>query len=236
MLTRLDWMVAAPKVVLDLGCGTGAFGVRLQQRYPEAMLIALDNSLPMLEAASQVAPHRLCADGGVLPLPDQSVDLIFANLILPWAADMQGWLKEWRRVLRPDGILMLSMFGLDTMQELPSLCNTHPLRVDMHDAGEALVRAGFADPVLDVDYYTLTYRSQDKLITELRDTGMLAADAKILDPLPMTSEGLYPLTYEIIYAHAFAPQPASGFAPEEDGITRIPLSQLRQSLAKANKG
>ena len=118
MLARLDWMTLKPRVIVDLGGGTGEMSVRLQQRYQDAHVITLALSEDMLQHAKQHASTLscVCADAVSLPLPNHSVDLLFANLLVPWQVDIES-LCEWRRVLRPDGLLMFSAFGPDTLKE-----------------------------------------------------------------------------------------------------------------------
>lgn len=243
MLSRLDWMTVKPQFIVEMGCGTGESLSRLQARYPDANVLALDLSLPMIQQASQSIEAGqsdaarvacICADAAALPLADQSIDLIYANLLLPWHPDVKALLQEWRRVLRPNGLIMLTLLGLDTLKEFHNALNHQdmPDLVDMHDVGDFLVAAGFSDPVLDVDRYTLLYRDQQQLVNELRASGMLAKDAKIdeLQPVSVTEDGRLPVTYEAIFAHAFMPENADTVSPSADGVVRIPLKQLRRQL------
>ena len=208
----------------------------IDQTPSSANVIALDRSQSMLQyaLAESTSCKPLCADAEQLPLRHQSVDLIFANFLLPWQEDIQSLLREWRRVLRPDGLLMLTAFGPDTMQECKAWepSTTIPYCMDMHDVGDSLLKEGFADPVLDVNYYTLTYRNKKKLITELMHSGMLAEleEAYHLEQkMTEAEEGVWSITYEMIYAHAFAPTAKEQVAAT-DGVVKIPLSQLRQQL------
>lgn len=202
-IARLDWMTIEPAVIVAT-CGPDEIRQCLQQRYPNARLHTAD------EMAS---------------LPEGSVDMVFANLAeLDWQA--------WRRVLRPEGLLMFTALGLDTLRQLRGIINAEngPLLLDMHDCGDMLIKAGFADPVLDVDYYTLSYEEPEKLWYELLASRMLRAEpaAELKERLQPGSDGCYELTYEVIHAHAFAPQKSAGFKAGEDGVTRIPLSHLRR--------
>ena len=233
LLSRLDWLTIAPNVIVDMGCGLGEWSARLQARYPTAKVIALDNAMAMNEYARGQSLSTLCADAGKLPFANASVDLIFANLILPWNVDAKALLQEWRRVLAPGGVIMLTALGLSTLQECRTLFNPDdaPIFLDMHDYGDMLLELGFADPVLDVAQYTLTYRNKEKLASELYTTGMLAStiNADSLAELPANEDGIYQATYEVIFAHAFMPAQTNMFAPEPDGTVRIPISALRQS-------
>jgi malonyl-CoA O-methyltransferase len=231
MLSRLEWMTLAPQVILDLGAGLGEMSALLLERYPHAKVIALDNNMEMTEAAKEkhAAIDVICADGNNLPLKAQSVDLIFANFFLPWQLDVKAILSECVRLLRPDGVLMLSALGIDTLHEWRSIINVEESArcVDMHDIGDALVQAGFSDPVLDVDHYHVKYQDNTRLMNDLFASMMWFPKEKeiILDAalqLPLM------LTYEVIYAHAFAKEKSNEFAQDGEGIVRIPLAHLRR--------
>ena len=167
LLERLQLTVLEPRLILDAGAGTGIASRELKRRYPKARVLALDSAERMLSAAaargSWLRPlSRVCADAARLPLADASVDLIFSNFLLPWS-DTDRLLAEFRRVLAPRGLLTFSTLGPDTLRELrgawasvDSNPRVHAF-IDMHDLGDALVRSGFAEPVLDVERYTLEY-------------------------------------------------------------------------------
>lgn len=237
MLSRLDWMTLKPEVIIDAGCGTGDMSAKLQARYPSAHLLPVDFSAPMIQHAKTHHPSLpyLCAEAATLPLPTHSVDLIFANFLLPWHPDIPALLREWRRVLRPQGLLMFSAFGPDTLKEWQAIEEGEvlPQLLDMHDVGDLLLQQGFADPVLDVNYYTMSYRHQEKLLAELQATGMLANADPQHAPVP-ADDGQFTLTYEIVFAHAFAPEATEEVSPSSDGVVRVPLSQLRERL-RSNK-
>ncbi len=233
MLARLDWMTIKPAVILDAGCGTGEMSAELQVRYPDALILSLDSDHAMTDYVKAAYPnaHSLCADAIALPLKDNSVDLVFANLLLPWCHNAQALLREWRRVLRSDGVLMLSALGPDSLQEYLGLLHPAiPLRVDMHDIGDLLLAEGFTDPVLDVDYYTITYRDLSQCLNELKASGMWfpASSGSLPDPkafLP-TENGLWPITYEAIFAHAFVPDKKPEKSDNYNNEIKIPLSQI----------
>ncbi|HHH38430.1 MAG TPA: malonyl-[acyl-carrier protein] O-methyltransferase BioC [Sedimenticola sp.] len=246
MLERLDLIRLVPATVLDLGAGTGVAAAALGRRYRKARVIALDFALPMLRAARRrggwrYRPRCLCADMEQLPLADGSIDLIFSNAALQWSNDLEGTFGELRRVLKPGGLLLFSTFGPDTLNELRAAWSeadghTHVSRFpDMHDLGDALLRCGFADPVTDVDRFTLTYRTVQGL---MRDLKCLGAHNVTLDrPRGLTGKGrlramrqayerfrtsgLLPASYEVVYGHAWAPLGAPG-------SLRVPFSGLGQ--------
>jgi malonyl-CoA O-methyltransferase len=122
-------------------------------------------------------PAVLQADACRIPLQNGSVDLVFANMLLPWIADHAACLSDIARVLRKDGVFAFATFGPDSLSELREAwhsidedwhVNAYP---DMHDIGDAVVRAGLRDPVLDVDHLTVTYRDTDALYRDLTSAG-----------------------------------------------------------------
>jgi malonyl-CoA O-methyltransferase len=225
LLSRLDWMTLKPRVIVDMGCGTGEMSARLQARYPEAAVIALDLSMEMLQYAKHESNLSICSDAGCMPLRDQSVDLVFANFLFPWHADVKHLLKEWRRILRPDGIVMFTALGPDTLKEWRGVFANEniPIFIDMHDVGDWLLQEKFVDPIVDVNHYTLRYREQAKLYHELYASGMLFSKPDI-----EANENALAVTYEIIFGHAFVPAESDEVSASEDGIVRIPLSHLRR--------
>jgi len=198
LLERLDVLHMQPKVILDLGCGTGAAGSALAQRYPQAHIISLDLADAMLMQAKQRhtgnsawhpkhwlkrLPWRpkqhsyLCADMEALPLADASVDMVWSNLAIQWSDQLEQTLAELHRVLRPEGVLMFASFGPDTLKELRLAAqqvdaSVHVNRfIDMHDLGDAMTRHGFGGIVLDVDHYTLQYSDVMGLMRDLKAIG-----------------------------------------------------------------
>lgn len=233
MLDRLDFMMITPKVILDIGCGTGATSVLLKKRYPEAEVIAIDLAELMLAQVAQ-DPKITCiqADTRALPFKAQSVDIIFANFLMPWIDDTKSLLKEWHRLLRPDGLLMFSALGPDTLREWRhEMQNEHiPLFVDMHDFGDVMLHEGYSDPVVDVNYFTTTYRDKNKFLHEITASGMWFPE-KAHDDFAPSAEGLWEATFEVVYAHAFAPTESNEHGASADGIVRVPLSALRKQLS-----
>ena len=185
---RLDYIRIDPRRVLDLGCGTGADLNALTRRYPDAQLLQLDFALPALARAPRPESGlrklfmrrsrsaRICACAEALPLTSGSVSMVWSNLMLNWLSDPFPALLEAHRVLHADGLLMFSTLGPDTLRELRFAFDdphgTHVHRfIDMHDLGDALVRAGFSDPVVDMDMITITYPDVDTLFDDLRSRG-----------------------------------------------------------------
>jgi len=236
MLSRLDFVSLQPAAILDAGCGTGNVIAALRARYPRAALYALDIAAGMVRLASARLPWWQCALGrGVvpvcgdieeLPLRAAAVDLVWSNLALQWVNEPPRALGELRRVLAPGGLLMFSTFGPDTLKELRAAYAgadryTHVNRfIDMHDLGDMLVHAGFADPVMDMEYITLTYADARAVMRDLKAIGAhnvtagrrpgmtaratLAAAERNYEAF--RRDGKLPATFEVIYGHAWVPQ------------------------------
>jgi malonyl-CoA O-methyltransferase len=252
LLQRLELVTLLPQVVLDAGAGTGLGSRALKRRYPKAQVVALDSSRQMLEVAgkrkSWLRPfERICADAQALPLRDGSVDLVVSNLMLQWC-DPDAVFAEFRRVLKPSGLLSFSAFGPDTLRELRAAwgqvdrhSHVH-LFIDMHDLGDALVRAGFAAPVLDVERFTLQYLDVRKIAGDLKATGarnLTAARAKgLTSPRKFAAmqtayeqfrqDGRLPATYEVVFGHAWAPAHATRHGTARD--TSVSLEEIKREL------
>ena len=235
LLDRLRWIAIEPARVLDLGCGTGEGARQLKRRYPRALTLALDIAPGMLrEARRRSRPfrrfERVCGDAYRLPLADASTDLVFGNLLLQWCDSPDEVLAEIRRVLRPGGFLAFSTLGPDTLQELrgawaaaddASHVNSF---LDMHDVGDALTRADFAEPVLDVERFTLSYADVLGLTRDLKAIGAHNVTTGRSRGLTgrgkwraMTeayesfrSDGRLPATYEVIYGAAWSREASAG--------------------------
>jgi malonyl-CoA O-methyltransferase len=252
---RLEDLALTPKTILDVGCGTARGTAALRKRYPKARIIALDLALPMLRAArrhrSWLRPFsRLCADAEAIPLAEASVDLLHSNLCLQWCGQPGTVLDEFRRVLRPQGTLLFSTFGPETLHELREAfaevdAMPHVSRfLDIHQIGDALLAAGFRDPVLERDTFTLTYASVLDLMRELRAIGATNADTERSRALTGKQhlerviaayechrhDGRIPASYEVVYAQARAPD-ASQPRRSADGaaIASFPVDRLRGS-------
>jgi malonyl-CoA O-methyltransferase len=169
----------------------------------------------------------LCGNFSQLPLAVNAVDVVWSNLALHWHPQPDQVFAEWRRVLRTDGLLMFSCFGPDTFKEVRAAFaeadrepHTLPF-VDMHDFGDMLVNAGFSTPVMDMETLTVTYGSVDKLLADVRAWGGNPLDSRRRGLLGRAAwqrvrqtleqnrraDGTMPLTFEVIYGHAFRPAP-----------------------------
>ena len=233
MAQRLDLVRLTPQRVADIGCATGD-GVReLQRRYPKALPLAIDFALPMLAAVRrrvpwqqrllQRSPLLLNADARALPLAAGSVGLAWSNLVLHWLADPLPALGEIHRTLEVGGLLMFSMLGPDTLKELRLACLSAGMEPplhrfhDMHDLGDMLVATGFGDPVMDMEMLTLTYPTARGLLADQRHLGVRDSLLGKLDWRRWRQvfaayelqrrDGCLPASFEIIYGHAWKPQP-----------------------------
>jgi malonyl-CoA O-methyltransferase len=249
LLDRLQWIRMQPDIVVDLGAGTGHASVALRRRYRSSRVIAADVSLGMLrEAGRQRRLFRrfdlVCADAARLPLRTASVDMVFSSLMLQWCDDPDAVFRECRRILRPGGLLTYATFGPDTLIELRRAWAevdglTHVNRfIDMHDLGDAMIRAGFAEPVMDVERCTLTYADARALMRDLKAIGAHNVNAGRARGLTGKSrlarmiaayesfrrEGRLPATYEVVYGQAWVAE--RQVAPSRDGEVRIPVSRI----------
>ncbi len=249
LIERLDFVQIDPKVILDVGCGTGSALEPLQQRYPKAQVIGLD----LAEGMTRLALLRhdcdlVQADMKQLPFADQSVQLIFSNLALHWETDQAVLFAELHRVLAPGGLLVFTVPGPDTLCELREswrAVDSHPhvnTFIDMHDLGDLLVRCRFAEPILDVDYFSLHYSEALELMRELKTLGshVTQIDRKkgLISPEKLKAcldhyeqyriDDKIPATYEIIYGHAWGSEPVLS-STDSEGNIRISVDQIRRS-------
>lgn len=227
-------MTLQPKVMLDAGCGTGGATTQLKLRYPDALLLSLDASESMLSyAKGKEQSHYLCADAARLPLKNESVDFVFANFMLPWQMDFRVFLNECKRVLAPDGLLMVNALGPDTLAAWRHLFQSDhlPYLMDMHDLGDALLQSGFADPIVDVNGYTASYQDGSQFFHELQASGFWFPDDKGVMAAGTVCDDIKMEWYtEVVYAHAFKPSVSSTVSASLDGSARVPLSYLRRQL------
>jgi malonyl-CoA O-methyltransferase len=213
MLERLDYVKLDPRRVLDAGSGPPRR--LLARRYAKAEVLYLDYSLAMLSQVKSIfrKPRSICADMGSLPLADGTMDLVWSSMALHWAADPAAALREFHRVLRPNGLVMFSTLGPDTLKELRAAAGGERVHafLDMHDLGDMLVGAGFAAPVMDMEMIEIEYRTQT-LVTDLRLSGQTNARAD--RPRGLVGRGFAQrlrevparATFEVVYGHAWRPE------------------------------
>jgi len=241
MLERLDYVRLAPSRVLDAGSGPGRDARALAKRYPKAQVIALDFSRRMLREDrgflsrlfARNEKHLLCADFERLPLAEASVGLVWSNMALHWAVNPLVALREFHRVLAPEGLLMFSTLGPDTLGALREAAGTERMHsfADMHDLGDMLLAAGFSEPVMDMEQVTILYADGAALLADLRASGQTSARAGRSRGLSgrrfraaleerlaaQLRDGKLPARYEVVYGHAWKAAPRRRPAQSADG-------------------
>lgn len=228
LMQRLQPIAVEPKQVVDLGSALGAGSKLLARRFPKARILSIDLSAPMLRKARQSGGwfskvRQLQADARQLPLAAGSVDYLFANMLLPWIDDLPGCLREIARVLRTDGVFLFSTVGPVSLAEIRAAWSRvdSDLHVhhfpDMHNLGDAIVAAGLSDPVLDIDYLSVTYRDTEAIFADLAAAGArnslsdrrrtLTGKGRVdrfRQQLRLgASDGVIELKLELVYGHAF---------------------------------
>jgi len=250
LMQRLDWLKIAPRTIIDIGAGTGEPTSGLSKRFKKAQVIALDVSLNMLRQVhrrrSRWGHHWLrrlpgvCCDAQLLPMRDESVDMVFSSLALQWCNRPDQVFSEIKRVLKPDGVFIFSTFGPDTLKELRTSWSTvddaghvHPF-LDMHDIGDLLIQAGLQEPVMERDELTLTYENMRAVMGDVKYIG--AGNALLDRPRGLTGKGRYqqletayerwrkdgrlPATYEVIYGTVW-----SG-STSKPGVKHVPVEMI----------
>lgn len=249
LLSRLDLTSLNPSVILDAGCGTGWGTQGLLKKYKKAKVISLDLSPEMLKQTKTKGgwlrkPNLICADAEEIPLQDESVDLVFSNFMLQWC-DYKKVFAEFRRILKPDGLLMFTTFGPDTLKELKqswAQVDDHAHVndfTDMHDLGDELVNTGLAEPVMDMDLMALTYDDVMSVMSDLKAIGANTtlknqkkpAEQGLVTPSKLKrviqhyenyrSDGVVPASYEVIYGHAWK---------TKQRATKIPQTEFSVSV------
>jgi malonyl-CoA O-methyltransferase len=258
LLDRLELINIQPLFVLDLGSGPGHLAEQLATRYLKARIMQLDIAEKMLGAArkrmnkSLSRQYHVCADAESLPFATKTIDMVFSNLMLQWAYPPDQLLQQLVRALKPGGLLIFSTFGPDTLYELRdswSDADDYPhvhAFVEMHDLGDALIRAGFIDPVIEVDYVTLTYDKVSHLMRDLKALGAVNVSTdrrktltgkRRFRQMEQTYEkrrhsGKLPATYEVIYGHAWIPAGDKPDRQPPSTIFKISLDSIKQALKK----
>jgi malonyl-CoA O-methyltransferase len=260
LLERFDVMRIAPAAILDVGCGPGTHTAALSARFPEATVTAVDHSPAMVALAVPPAAtgsgllarftglakrsriRGLVSDMRALPLPREHADVLWSNFALQWANDLPALFAEWSRVLRVGGVIMFTAPGPDTLIELRRALNkageAADSRVqrftDLHDMGDMLIHAGFADPVMDMEVITLEYANAAALWRDLKAQG--ATNSMQTRPLGLLTprrlrvieaaldsarklDGPIRISVEVIYGHAWKVAPKK--TAEGHGIVRV---------------
>lgn len=232
LFERLDYLKINPRYVLDLGCGTGSFLRRFKQYYPNADVIGFDLAYSMLLMAKRKQRFRkkswlVNGDMMTMPFASNAFDLVFANQVLHWASPVKLLMRELNRIMNVQGCLMFSTLGPDTFQEIRTAFASVSRHAhinefqDMHHLGDALLKEHFLDPVMDMEMLTLQYKSLRDLINALKAQGVRNVNQARNSGLTgkevwrrferfyqqfLTPDGQLPLTYEVVYGHAWKGQ------------------------------
>ncbi|HWI27614.1 MAG TPA: methyltransferase domain-containing protein [Stellaceae bacterium] len=245
---RLDDVARRFPAALDLGCRHGVLARRLAGRGGIEWLVHADASLAF---AQRAPPPALVAEAEVLPFKPASFDLVLSNLDLHWANDLPGALLQLRLALKPDGLLLASLFGGETLRELRQALLEAELEeeggasprvapfADLRDLGQLLQRAGFALPVADSDMIEVTYGDALALMRDLRAMGesnamserrrsftrrgTLARAVARYSELFAGEDGRIPARFEVVTLTAWAPHPSQP-RPLAPGSARIGLA------------
>ena len=255
MAERLQVIRLRPTTVIDWWSHAGASHAVLKQSYPTARLVRVEpaSATPAQSAPPWWSPRRWRRElpaVAVADLPAQAGQVLWANMMLHAVPDPEVQMRQWRAALAVDGFLMFSTFGPDTLAGLRAIYrdagwgSAHAAFTDMHDLGDMLVAAGFADPVMDQERLTLTWATPEALLDELRTLGSNADPARqpglrtprwrarLLAAIAERagSDGRIGLEFELVYGHAFNPLPR----PKLAGETRVPLEDLR-TMARSGR-
>lgn len=249
LLERLQYLNIKPQRILDLGCGPGFFSYELTRIYPKAQVVGLDLAQLMLLQAQKKQGWRrkwplVSADMCKMPFASGVFDLIFANQTIHWGDSLTQVFRELNRVMNANGCLMFTTLGPDTFKELKSAWSgaNHFAHAndfaDMHDVGDCLMSEHFLEPVMDMELLSVHYETLSKLLKALKAQGVKNINPQRNQGLTgktawkqfetnyfalQTDKGKYPLTYEVVYGHAWKGEQRK----TELGIeTMIPVSQI----------
>ncbi len=241
---RLECIRLQPNRVLDLGAGTGWMAELIKQHYADAQVLSVDFSANRSRCARDYPCVPITADMHALPLQSGSVDLIIANDSLHWVAEPAMVLKECHRVLRAGGLMMLTSLGPDSLQALRDHCQKHSLTamphdfMDMHDLGDELAHAGFADPVMDSERLTLRYHSSEQLCRDIQRLGVgsvMAGPQGLMTPrrwqqlwsgYPRDADGKLMIDIELVQGHAWKVEAGPISRLSDRGEVIVPISSI----------
>lgn len=253
LFERLAYLTLKPRCILDIGCGPGFFSQRLKKYYPDAQVVGIDLAEQMLHHAKSKQTDTQWAvvqgDMTQLPFAAETFDLIFANQVIHWG-DFSTVLQALHHVMTREGCLMFTTLGPDTFIELRDAfaiaddyahVNTF---ADMHDLADALLQEGFLDPVVDMEHIVAHYTALPALLRSLkrqgvknihpdRRTGLMGKKTWTQFTTHMqsylTPDEKYPLTYEVIYGHAWKTHVPTR---RQGSKTFLSLSQMKALLTE----
>lgn len=250
MFERLDYLKINPARILDLGCGTGQFTSQLKRRYPKAEIVGFDIAYHMLLQAREKQGWRrkwplINGDMTYMPFASGVFDLVFSNQVIHWSNPVKDVFRELNRVMKVNGCLMFTTLGPDTFKELRQAWSMdHHAHAnefaDMHDIGDWLLNEHFLEPVIDMELLTVQYDTLAKLLQALKMQGVRNINQKRKQGLTgkklwqqfvknyaeqTTSEGKYPLSYEVVYGHAWKEESRR---TQHNGETLIPVSAIKR--------
>lgn len=255
LFERLQYLKISPQRILDLGCGPGMFSRELALMYPKAQIVGLDLAQAMLLQAKKKQSWRrkwslVTADMSHMPFPSGVFDLVFANQVIHWGNPQAQVFREINRVMNVNACFMFTTLGPDTFKELKTAWSganefQHVNEfVDMHDIGDSLMAEHFLEPVMDMELLAVHYETLPKLLNSLQAQGVRNINPQRNQGLTgkkswqqfernygtlQTSNGKYPLTYEVVYGHAWKGEQRK----TNNGIeTLIPLSQIKKNTLK----
>jgi malonyl-CoA O-methyltransferase len=258
MLSRLDWMNQLPARWLHWEPVWGGLAAheQLLKKLPKARAwVDSSSGADLARAQALGRPSWAFWRGGTPVWTAQSgvVDMLWANQSLHLQADPMATLQKWKQALSAQGYVLFSSLGPDTLKELRAVYarkgwpDAMHAYTDMHDWGDMLVEAGFAEPVMDMETLTLTYASAERLIADLRDYGGNAARlrfqglrgkqwrAHLIDAIegdvPRTHDGQLQVTVEVIYGHAIKPE----LKVPMQSTTHVALTDMRAMLGQTPK-
>jgi malonyl-CoA O-methyltransferase len=259
MAERLPFIKLLPARVLDASPALGASADLLRKVYPGAELLWHEDVAALAARAEQERVptwwRRLtgASSGRVESLPPRpEVQLLWSNMALHARADLPELLSQWQASLAVGGFVMFSCLGPDSFVELRPLYERQgwgrpaPDWWDMHDIGDLVLKAGFADPVMDQQRLTLTWATPERLLVDLRALGGNVSPARfqglrgrrwkaeLLTQLEglRDREGRLALTVELVFGHAFKAAPRLAVASE----THVSVDAMRASLRQGRRG
>ena len=257
LLERLEIIKLQPGCIIDLGAGTGWLAEGLKKKYRHAGIIQVDIALEMLQYARARTCRWfnrqgfLCADAEQLPLAENTADMLCSSLMLQWCNDVDAVFGNAAQILRPNGLFMFSSLGPGTLEELrhswaaADEYGVHVNRfVDMHDLGDALLRAGFEQPVMEAETFTLTYDDVYALMKELKQLGAhnlnrgrrrgMTGKGRLRKMQAayeaLRVEGKLPATFEVVYGHAWTPVMQTARVMDKNTAV-FPVSALKRAGA-----